>query len=285
MGARPPGLERLQRWMQAVITHPGGIGPGAASEAARDSFDVDPDRLEEVVAPSSRLSSAERLALYGHAYHLRLLECFQAMFPGLVAALGQNLFNRFALDYLQRHPPGGYTLNRLADAFPGHLAETRPGAGAPPDEREAWPDFIIDLATLELAFQKVYDGPGVEGRTLPGPRDVLAIPADRLSEVRPVPVPCLRLHAFRYPVHAYWLAVREGGEPDLPAPAASFAAMTRRDFRVVLHEVSREAYELLGALDGERSMAEALDRAGQTLTPAARDGLADWAGKGFFERI
>jgi hypothetical protein len=276
--------------MQAVITHPGGIVPGMASEEARSGLEVGPDTLEEVVAPSSRLSGAERLALYGRSYFARLLESFRAMFPGLLAVLGRDLFDRFALDYLRRHPPGSYTLNRLADAFPRHLAETRPDAAAPPEEREAWADLIVELATLELALQKVYDGPGVEGRTLPGAREVREIPEDRLLAARPVPVPCLRLFAFRFPVHTCLLAARRGEGLDLPAPAASFVAMTRRDYRVILHELAPEPYFLLQALDGQRSVAQALAlREGEGSPPTAiatvRDWLCDWTGKGFFERL
>ncbi|HKQ52694.1 MAG TPA: DNA-binding domain-containing protein, partial [Pyrinomonadaceae bacterium] len=158
-------LERLQHWVQAVVTHPAGVAHGVASaEAQAVGLRPDLDALETVVAPSATLSGAERLAIYWRSYHARLLQCFREMFPALLHALGQELFDGFARDYLQRHPSRSYTLDRLADAFPQHLAETRPDAAAPPDERESWPDFIVELATLEWAFLKVYDGPGLEGR-------------------------------------------------------------------------------------------------------------------------
>jgi hypothetical protein len=285
----PPELEQLQRWVQAVITHPGGLVSGIVSEAARRSLAVDLDALEDVVAPSATLSGAERLAIYWRSYHARLLQCFQAMFPALLRALGEELFNQFALDYLQHHPSQSFTLDRLADAFPQHLAETRPDADAPPDQRERWPDFIIELATLEWAFLKVYDGPGVEGRPLPGVRDILAMTVEQLLEMRPVRAPCLRLFAFRYPVHTYMLAVRRGEEPEWPAQADSFVAMTRRNYRVMLHELSSPQYALLQALDGRLTVAQALDRAadgnghGHSLVATIRDWLCDWVAKGFFD--
>ncbi len=280
---RETELGRVQRMMQAAVTRSAGGGPGAGPGASNET-------LEEVVAPSSTLSGLERLAIYQQSYHARLLQCFQAMFPALHQALGEGLFNRFALDYLQARPPRSYTLNQLADAFPAHLAETRPGAGEAPAERESWPDFIINLAELELAFMKVYDGPGVEGRRLPNGRHVVALPAGSLLDARPALVPCLRLFAFRYPVGAYLSAARRGGRPALPAPEDNFAVVTRRDYRVVVYEVSRGEHALLHGLDGRRTVGQALRLDKQTAgcAPAAetaRGWLRDWADKGLVESL
>lgn len=286
-----PGLDRLQQWMQAVITHPRGVRSELASEGALRSLDAGINLVEEIVLPSAELSGAERLAIYCRSYHARLLQCFQSMFPTLRGALGEELFNRFALDYLQQHPPSGYTLNLLADAFPQYLVETRPDADRPQDERERWPDFIIELASLELAFFKVYDGLGVEGRALPRVRDVLSFAAEHILQACPSPVPCLRLFAFSYPVHTYMLAARRDEKPELPAPLKSFVAMTRLNYRVRLYELSAPQYVLLEALDGHHTIGQILKRdlsAGSPHQPSAstvREWLCDWADKEFFESI
>jgi len=288
---RRPELDRLQQWMQAVITHPRGIRSEFVSKGALRSLDASISLLEEIILPSARLSGAERLAIYCRSYHARLLQCFQSMFPALLGALGEKLFNRFALDYLQHHPPSSYTLDRLADAFPQYLAETRPDADRPQDEREVWPDFIIELASLEWAFLKVYDGPGIEGRALPRAQDILSFAAERILQACPSPVPCLRLFAFRYPVHTYMLAARRDENPELPAPLKSFVAMTRLNYRVRLYELSAPQYALLEALDGHHTIGQTLDRglsAGGRRQPSlttVRDWLCDWADKEFFESI
>ena len=286
-------LERLQHWVQVVVTHPGGVAHAVASgEALSAGLGLDLDALETVVAPSPALSGAERLAIYCRSYHARLLQCFREMFPALLHALGQELFDGFARDYLQQHPSRSYTLDRLADAFPRHLAETRPDAAAPPGERESWPDFIIELASLEWAFLKVYDGPGLEGRAMPRARDTLTSDAGRILQARPAPAPCLRLFAFRYPVHTYMLAARRGENPLLPAPAESFVAATRVSYRVNLHELSAPQYALLAALDGRHTVGQILDRGcastGDRRQPSIttlRNWLCDWTSKGFFESI
>lgn len=281
-------LSRIQRMMREAVTRPAGEAPCDGRRAGRGGAGI--EMLEEVVAPSPTLSGLERLDIYHKSYHARLLQCFQEMFPALLGALGEPLFNRFALDYLQAHPPRSYTLSRLADAFPEHLAATRPDADAAPAERESWPDFIINLATLELAFMQVYDGPGVEGRRLPGGRHVLALPAASLLEARPALVPCLRLFAFRYPVGAYLSAARRGERPAPPAPEDNFAVVTRRDYRVIIYEVSRGEHAMLQDLDGRRTVAQALRRQQPTLDCAptvetVRGWLRGWADKGLVESL
>src|SRR5260221_14393035 len=139
-------LGQIQRWMQATIMHPVGVAEGAASEPARSQIDVGPDGLETVVTRSRAQTALERLEVYSHAYYARLLECLREEFPVLKHALGEEVFDAFAVGYLQQYPSRSYTLFRLSENFPRYLAETRPdGNGAYAD----WPDFLIDLATLE----------------------------------------------------------------------------------------------------------------------------------------
>lgn len=252
-------LKTIEQWMQAVITHPAGIPGGVASEEARRNIDVSPELIEQVVTRSKSLTATRRLAIYSHAYFARLQECLRAEFPILWHALGDKLFNLFTFDYLQHYPSRSYTLNRLGENFPSHLARTRPDAAAPSDARESWPDFIIELATLELAFLEVYDGPGIEGQLLPDVHIIRAIPAEHILALRPMPASCLRLFAFRYPVSAYFLAVRRKENPQLPAPDASFVAMTRRNYRVVLHELTSSQHMFLKALNGQHTVGEALN--------------------------
>lgn len=286
-------LSRVERWMQTVIMHPEGIQKGIASEDARRHIDVRPDEIENVVTRSKALTAGDRLAIYSRAYHARLLECLRAEFPVLLHALGTELFHQFAFDYLERHPSQTYTLARLGERFPGYLADTRPDRDAPQDSRESWPDFIIDLATLEREFSEVFDGPGVEGQPLVAESQVSELlQSARWPEARLVTVPCLRLLPFRYPVNSYFVAARRNEDPDLPGPALTFLAVTRRDYTVFLYELQREQYELLSALIAGESVAQAISLAAAA-TGCDRDALAanlhewlnSWAAVGFFLAI
>jgi len=66
------GLERLQRWMQSVVVHPGPIEQALGSPEA-DAL-VPAPRVSEVILPSKTLSSAERVEIYHGMYPLRMEE-------------------------------------------------------------------------------------------------------------------------------------------------------------------------------------------------------------------
>ena len=68
----------------------------------------------------------DRLAIYGSAYYLRLLECMREEFPATAHALGEETFDGFAAAYLQQYPSRSYTLCQLGTHFARFLVETRP---------------------------------------------------------------------------------------------------------------------------------------------------------------
>lgn len=285
----PHRLGQLQRWMQAVVMHSEGVLDGIASEDARRQIDVLPANVEQIVTRSRALTAVERLAIYHNAYHARLLECLREEFPVLAQALGEETFDAFAVDYLQRYPSRSYTLGQLGVHFARYLAETRP-TGEEEGAGETWPDFLIDLATLEWTFNEVFDGPGVEDEPLLDGDRLRALPPGRWPEVRLVPVCCLRLLALRFPAHDYFTSVRREGMAAAPEPCDTFLAVTRRDFVVRHYELSRPAYELLRALSAGTPVGPAVaavaENAGPDLDHLARnlhDWFRRWAEEGFFQ--
>lgn len=276
----PRSLDAVQRWFQAVVTHPGGVAGGV--EAAPEL------PLETVITRSRNLTAAERMSIYASAYYARLLECLEAYYPVLRSALGEDVFQSFAFEYLQRYPSGSYTLDHLGDHFARFLEETRP------DDGSTWPDFLIDLAILEWNITKVFDGPGVEFQPLLTPESLQSFPAERFGEARLVPVPCLRALAFRYPVNAYYTAARraedDGEEVPLPEPAPEHVALTRRDFVVRRYPLTAPQHALLekvleGATVGEAivAAAEVSDLEDDALATELRAWFRFWAAEGFFQ--
>lgn len=291
----PRSLDAVQRWFQAVISHPQGVDDGIDAEEARRWIAVPPGGIEDVIRPSRRLTSKDRLAVYANAYYARLLECLGESFPVLKRAVGEEIFNAFAFGYLQKYPSRSYTLNRLADDFARHLEETRPDLGAP---GVSWPDFLIDLAMLEWTIAEVFDGPGTEGVPPLDASKLRSIPPERWPDARLVPVPCLKLLASRYPVSAYFTASRmakDGEETALPDPGEEFLAITRRDFVVRRHDLTRPQFILLEGIlarktvgESIRLAAEAAEAAGggtTSLEAALEEWFRDWTRIGFFEDV
>lgn len=284
--------------MQAVITHAGGVQAGIESEDAQREIDLCPASVESVVGRSQQRTAIERLEVYGNAYYARLLACLRELFPVLVHALGENVFDQFALDYLQHYPSRSYTLGRLADNFVAFLEETRPDwkedeqagdAAQAPD----WPDFLIDLARLEWNIDQVFDGPGLEGQQRLSPSQLANIDPAVWPQARLVPAPCLRLLRFQYPVNDYFTAVRAGDDPSLPGAAPQWVALTRRDYIVRRVELSQRQFELLDRLCSGAAVEEAITRVADEIDDRELDAFAQsltawfrtWAAADFFHRV
>ena len=290
----PRSLERIQKWMQAVVMHPGGVAKGIASPAAQDQIAIDPGELDDVVRSSRRLTSGQRLEIYNRAYYARLLDCLAEQFPVLVHTVGEETFSQFALAYLQAYPSRSYTLHRLAADFARHLIETRPGGDQPGFQDARWPELLIDIAQLEWNIHEVFDGPGTEGQSLLTRDDLERIPRERWPDVQVVPVPCLRVLQLRFPLNGYFTAVRKGSEAALPEPAESFMAILRRDYRVRRHDLTRPQYTLLKALLAGAKLADSVEQTAETCGPEIEpDSLArdlqnwfyQWTVAGFFESV
>ena len=287
MNDAQPNLDVVQRWMQAVIMHPDGVAEGVTSQLARQILSINPREIETVLTRSNALTAMERFAIYGSAYYARLLECLREEYPILKKALGDETFDAFAFGYLQKYPSRSYTLAKLGSEFPRYLAET-----CPEDERGAWPEFLVDLATLEMHFNEVFDGPGVEGKELLDSAQILAIPPFEWARARLAPVVCLRLLALRSPVHQYFAAVRRGEEAIPPDPAETFLAVTRREYVVRHHELDRPAFELLSDLISGQTIGEAVGSAAERseCDPSGfgrrlHEWFRDWTEKGFFKNL
>ena len=218
-------LEQIQRWMQAAIMHPEGVAEGIAAPETRKYIDIGPEDAERVINRSQAQTALERLSIYSYAYFARLLDCLREEFPVLKHALGEELFDAFAVGYLESYPSRSYTLFHLGTNFPRYLAETRPDRNETERSTVSWPDFLIDLATLELTFNEVFDGPGVEGKVGLSADKLRTISPEGLLESRLVTVPCLRLLALRYPVHHYFTQVRRKEDPEMPQPAETYLAV------------------------------------------------------------
>ena len=158
-------------------------------------------------------------------------------FSALAYALGEELFQMFADQYLEAYPSGSYTLNDLGERFPAFLEETRPDAGR--QDKESWVDFIIQLAQFEYALSVIFDAHSDDE-----PRPATeSTPDDKLKLA-----PLLRLFRHRHPVCRYHLDVTRNQQPELPPEQESYCAVTRNDYRLTLLEIKPAQYYFLDRL-------------------------------------
>jgi hypothetical protein len=212
-------------------------------------------------------------------------------FPATTHALGEELFDSFAAAYLQQYPSRSYTLCQLGASFPRYLIESRPPREEG-DPEVSWPEFLADLAQYEWTFSVVFDGEGVEGKDILDEAKLRAVPPERWPDARLTPVPCLRLLTVRFPVQAYYAAVRNDETPEMPAPAETRLALTRRDYVVRHSTLDGLEYRLLSALVEGKSVADAIEQVAQTsgadldhLAANLHEWFRHWAASGFFQAV
>lgn len=245
----------LQRWLLDSITQPERAEPAA---------------IESAILPSRRQSAAERLAVYQHAYVARLLEVLRELFPCTRFAVGDELFDEFAAGYLRRDPPHSYTLGRLADRWADYLDETRPADAD-------WSGFLVELARLEQAIDRIFDGPGPED--LPP----FELPLGATDDLQLSLSPGFELHAFAFPVSAYYTSWKSGGQPNWPQRLEQFVALWRRDYVVRRLELDPVQYNVLAAIARGRALAESLECAGAATPGQVRAWFTSWAAAGLFQ--
>lgn len=284
-------LDRLERWMQSVITHPAGIAAGIASSEARRQVEVSASDLERVVRSTEQFGGLERLAVYGNAYFARLQDCLRAEFPAVRQGVGDEAFSAFVFGYLQRFPPASYTLADLGKEFPRYLEDTRPvestsGAGA------GWSRFVVELAQIERAYSEIFDGPGPERSAVLTHENLAGIDPQRWFASRLVPVECLRLFVLEFPVHEYISAVRRDGNPEVPVPATTHLAVFRREYVVRRLSLSPPEFAILSAFQQGMTVGEALSEAlaaeetdSEVLAAELHGWFRDWTAAGLFAGV
>jgi putative DNA-binding protein len=253
-----PDLARLERWMQAVIVHPGPVEVAVRARSATRHLKVSEAR--HAILPSKTMQPLERLAVYQSMYPLRMRDALAADYPGLAAFLGHGRFFEFVLAYVRVFPSHSYTFARLGDHVPEFLEKTRRFPHTP---------FLRELASLERAINEVFDADEEDAGTPATPlRPVSADWEARRFAVAPT----LRLLAFRHAVGPALDALKAGKRP-ATRPRATWAVLHRRRFAVTRLDLTREEFHLLGALARGRTLGSALRGAvrqgGRPMSPRA----------------
>ncbi len=273
-----PGLDQIERWMQALIMDPDGVRSGLRSQVAGNILPCTEESLEGLILPSKQLDAVERLSIYGSMYFSRLIEILAEEFPTVQHLFGKELFDHVVKDYVTRYPSTHYSLTRLGSKFPAYLAHE---AVALPDR-----EFVADVATVERAMEDVFDARLVEPIQF---ADLTVIPIERWGDVRLQTIPALRLLQLDYPVNTYITAVRENRHMDIPALAHAFIAVYRHNYRVWRVDLDAQRFTLLVALQQGGSLGSALDLCA-SLPEADPAGLMDavsgwfreWTSEGLF---
>ena len=226
-------LAAIQNWMQAMLVQSLLVS-------------LTPVTTEEMVVATQRLTASQHLGIYRQSYIARLRACMQNQFKALAYALGEELFQAFADQYLDRNPSQSYTLNDLGEKFPAFLSQTRPDADS--DQKESWPDFMIELATFEYALSLIFDILAAENADF----TKAEIPDHLLTAS-----PTLHLFEHQFPICRFYLDFNRSLSPELPFPQLSHCAVSRQNYKLGLFPTGADQYFFLTLLKNGASFTDA----------------------------
>lgn len=236
--------------------------------------------IEKSVVGTARVPLATRLAIYGDAYRLRLIETLQSHYPALLALLGEEQFAALGNAYVQAHD-SNFASIRYYGATLDELLAT--------DPQYASRRWMAELARFEWAMTEVFDA-----------ADASPISAQALSAVAPSDWaqlgfeldPSVRCLELTWNAPAFWRALTSAKEP--PAPEAQPHPLVwllwRRDLQIYFRPLTAlEAEALAGARAG-RSFGELCDELASALdaTQAASRAAAflrEWVHSGLIVGI
>lgn len=232
-------LSQLQNWMLGMLVRHGHDVSGKNSRRTN---------VANIVRATKRLSATRHLDIYRQSYIARLRACMQQQFSAVRYALGNQLFESFADQYLDAYPSESYAVNKLGERFEDFLEQLRPDAGK--ELNETWPDFMIELAGFEYALSEIFDENGIEEK---------AFPQDETPDESLKIAPVLGLFNHRFPIGQYYLEFIQGKNPELPSPQKNFCAVARHDYKLVLFAITEAQYYFLNSLKLGRSVEQAKD--------------------------
>lgn len=232
----PFSITEIQNWMQAMLVQHIPVSQSGIVTA-------------DMVNDSQRLNATQHLSIYRQSYIARLRDCMKNQFKCLAFALGDSLFEAFADQYLDSNPSTSYTLNDLGEQFSAFLKETRPDAES--DEKEDWPDFMIELADFEYALSIIFD---MEER------HKMTIPKDETPDHLLIASPTLHLFEHQFPICRYYIDFSADRSPELPLLQQSFCSVSRQNFRLGLHPLGQDQFYFLKCLKAGDSIDEAANK-------------------------
>jgi hypothetical protein len=247
-------LIELQRRMAADLMRPLTRNDNLARTA----------KAADYVAPNGRLTSHQRLQIYGRSYWHRILDSLYDDFPGLRAIIGDEAFHKLSRAYLAAHPSPSFTMRNLGFALEHWLRRRRHYTGGKHS-------LALDMVRLELAHIKSFDGPsakplGPEDLLEPGPELRMTLqPYISLLEVN-YPVDDLRVRLSSDDIHgATSNAVTASRNRATrrrsarPRKSSLFIVVHRFDNSVYYRRIQPEEFRILTAIRRGHGIANALE--------------------------
>lgn len=234
------------------------------------------DEIEE----GGKISPAQRLYIYSHAYKARLSEVLQEDYPVMHTMVGDEVFASICNEYIDMFP----SVNPSLRYFGIHMEEFLKNHKAYSKNQ-----VLSELARFEWLFNDVFDAK--DGTTVKF-EDVAAIPPEAWTTLRMHFHPSFKMNEYNWNVPAIWSSVKEDEDnPVLPElyPEPSCCIQWRSDlvcyFRS-LDEDEAKAMKIAAEYKTFPDICEALYEYHDNQAPfRAVELFKSWIGEGFISEL
>lgn len=231
-----------------LLAHLKPLSPATTRASTAIKGNTSPEPQVQLAAdPADALR--QRLGLYRGNVRAHWRAALANAYPVLLALVGGAYFDALSLAYTRTHPSRSGDLNRFGDALPAFIGNY---------ERDSRFRYFADVARLEWALHIACFAADVTTFT---PQQWLDLGDARLLDTQLAVHPACTAIASDYAVADIWRAHQPGGvfPPQLDVRTWSLVVRPRWQPTVLAH--SEAAHATFIALQGEKTLAEALDAA------------------------
>lgn len=145
---------------------------------------------------TTRVSAADRLAIYARGYRLRLIEVLENDYPGLLGLMGDEDFTALCLAYIDHYPSQHFSVRWFGQHMPRFLVETSTYAEQP---------HLAEMATFEWALGLAFDAADTPILNM---ADLATLPAEQWPELRLSVHSSVQRLEFYFNIPSIWQAIK-----------------------------------------------------------------------------
>jgi hypothetical protein len=233
--------------------------------------DVKGAAFKAKIINDQKVGAKKRLDIYYNAYRLRIIDVLSNDYPNVRKLLGDDLFERTARSYIDKHPSTYPNMRWVGQKMSAHLTKTLPQH-----------PVAAELATFEWALGLAFDA---EDTPILGLPDLAAIPPENWAELRFTFQPSLQILALKYNALEVWKALDRDAAPVKHAKTNMPCIVWRQDmnsfFRSIdAAELNAIKQMMAGASFGDLCEKLQEDLSEEEATQNAAQYLATWLNEG-----
>ncbi|HDZ10087.1 putative DNA-binding domain-containing protein [Pseudohongiella sp.] len=201
------------------------------------------DDIMHMFAPHRELNQVEALGIYNNAYHQRLINISAELYPILYHTLGDAVYTRLWLEYLEGHPPRPGPMSLLGDDL-HTFASQHPQFGQLP--------AMLDIIELETLLITLFDRADQDVYTL---ADLQQLTMEQWPTAHWQVRDDWALMRSEFDLEAYWAAMQQylanaeaqPGEVPFGVERASQQALAQGNFYLVRRVRHRMQFQRINA--------------------------------------